>query len=374
VLRSAWLVACVASALAVMPRVAHAGDMDLALSRFRLTRETPQGVTNCPRSISSSTYCADQELFERLMAELAVAMAPPVAGVARTIGPRAFHIGVGTTVTSIDGGQLHWIRGTEGDRGVSVPVVDPDGPELLGRPGAGLGFNEAPQAVLAWNHVQVRKGLPFGLEAAALLGQGMNTSMWTLGAALKWGVFEGFRTGGGQLPDVSLQVAANRSVGSSQAELHVYSFDLAFSKPFVIEHTWALSPFLGLQGLLVDAQSGVIDLTPGGPGDPPQDDAYASCRPLPGHQTGSNAGTVVCMTPGETGADFAHDVVFDPVRNARMRMFLGAQTRYDRFTLAASLLFDLLVPSIEAAPPRPHLDSDRVARQVAFSVSVGAVL
>jgi len=371
VLRSALFGVCVALALCMAPPSARADDMDLALSRLRVASQKP----NCGNR-TRGTFCADQELFERLVSELAVAMAPPVTGPARTIGPRAFQLTLGTTVTSVEGGQLYWRRGSEGDEGLSQPEDTLEPPP--GAPdGPALGFNESPPAALAWNHVQVRKGLPFGLEAGALLGQGLQTSMWTLGAALKWSLFEGFRTGLGQLPDVAVQAAVSRSVGSSQATLHVYAFDLTFSKPFVVEQTWSVSPFLGFQVLRADVESGVVDITAGGPsaaaGEPPPEDAYNSCQPIPGHQMTATSSTLACSPDGD-GSDFSNDVMFDPVGQSRLRMFLGGQTRYDMFVFAASLLFDVIVPALDANMPEPHIESRDLAHQVAFSMSIGAVL
>jgi hypothetical protein len=374
VFRPALLAACVALALCIAPTSARADDMDLALSRLRIARETG----NCGDR-SGGTFCADQELFERLVSELAVAMAPAVIGPARTTGARGFALTIGTTITRIEGGQLYWTRGTEGDRGLSQPIDDLETPERE-QDGAALGFNESPPAALAWNHIQLRKGLPFGLELGALLGQGLQTSMWTFGTALKWSLFEGFRSGLGQLPDVAVQGAISRSVGSSQATLQLYALDLTFSKPYVIEQTWSVSPFLGLQWLHADVESGVVDLTPGGPprpsapaGQPAPEDAYRTCRPKPGHQlTDPDPATLVC-TAGDA-SDFANDVVFEPVSQSRMRMFLGAQTRYDMFVFAASLLLDVVVPEIAADMSERHLDSNDLAHQVAFSVSVGAAL
>lgn len=372
-LRSALFAACVALALCTAPPSASADDMDLALSRLRVAIQK----RNCDNR-HGGTFCADQELFERLVSELAVAMAPPVTGPARTIGPRSFQLTLGTTVTSIEGGQLYWRRGSEGNEGLSQPEDLEETPLPLDEStGPALGFNESPAAALVWNHLQVRKGLPFGLEAAALVGHGLQTSMWTLGGALKWSLFEGFRTGLGQLPDVAIQAAVSRSVGSSQATVHLYAFDLTFSKPFVIEQTWSVSPFLGFQLLRADVESGVVDLTPGGPsrsaGVPPPEDAYGSCRPLPGHQMTANSTTVACVPAGD-GSDFANDVMFDPVGQSRLRLFLGGQTRYDMFVFAASLLFDVAVPELDANMAERHIDSSDLAHQVAFTMSVGAVL
>src|SRR6185295_8303183 len=174
----------------------------------------------------ATKVCADQEQFERLVSELATTMAPPTSGPARGGGPRAFQLTLNTTVTSIEGGHSYWAYGTEGD----------------GK-GGESGFNPSPQPVMVWNRAEARKGLPFGFEVAAALGQGLNTSLWSYGLALKWALVEGFHTGLGQLPDVSMQAALDRSVGSSQATLQVFSFDVTLSKPFAIDRTWTISPF-----------------------------------------------------------------------------------------------------------------------------------
>jgi hypothetical protein len=375
VFRSALLAACVALSLCMAPESARGDEMDPALSRLRIARTDETCIDQ-----RGGTFCADQELFERLAAELAVAMAPPVIGPARTIGPRAFQLTLGTTVTSIEEEQVYWKRGSEGDKGLHQPR------DVLATPvdesqGPALGFNESPGEALAWNHLQFRKGLPFGFEAGAMVGQGLQTSLWTLGVALKWSLFEGFRTGLGQLPDVAVQGAIAQSAGSSQMSVQLYSFDLTLSKPFVIRQTWSVSPLLGLQLLRTEAESGVIDLTPGGPpladetpSAPPPEDAYGSCRPQPGHQlTSTPPATIVCSpdASGDAG-DFANDVTFDPVGQTRLRLFLGGQTRYRMLVFSASLLFDLVVPELESRPS--NLPSRDLARQLAFTFSVGAVL
>ena len=137
---------------------ARADEMDLALSRLRWHRRTAPSAGR-----AGAVYCGDQELFERLVSELAVAMAPPVIGPARTVGARAFQLTFGTTVTSIEGGESYWRRGTEGSHGIESDDDDPETP-VTSR--AIFGVNESPQAALVWNRVQVRKGLPFGFEVA----------------------------------------------------------------------------------------------------------------------------------------------------------------------------------------------------------------
>jgi hypothetical protein len=291
--------------------------MDLALSRLRLVN----GQGGC------SGTCPDQELFERLVSELAVSMAPPVDGPARTVGPRALQLSFDTTVTSIEAHRAYWALGTEGD----------------GSHGA-EGYNASPQSALVFTRVQARKGLPFGLEAGATLGRGLGTSLWTLGLALKWALFEGFRTGLGRLPDVAVQGAVNQSVGSSQASVRLYIVDLTLSKPFVVQHTWSISPFTGLQLLFARVESGVVDITPG-----------------------------VAAVSGDGSMASADDVVFKTVSHTRARMFVGGQARYQAFTLSLSALFDLATPSL-AADPIHQPSQTSLARQIAFNVAVGAVL
>jgi hypothetical protein len=329
--------------------------MDLALSRLRV----PSGQGGCPGP-ASIKFCPDQELFDRLMSEYAVAMAPPTSGPARGGGTRSFQLTFNSTVTSIEGGRGYWLQGTEGDGS--------------GKNGGTL--NDSPQSVMVWNRAEARKGLPFGFEIGAALGQGLNTSLWSFGLALKWALVEGFHSGLGRFPDVSLQLAIDRSVGSSQAALQLVSFDFTLSKPIVVERTWTVSPFTGVQLLFSHAESGLIDLTPGGPPDAktgtpdPAKDAYNACRPLPGNQPGQ---TLTC-SPGGDSTDFANDVVFKTLDQTRVRMFLGGQARYDVLLVSLSMLFDLVAPDLGLGMQARHIASNQVARQVAFNFAVGAVL
>jgi hypothetical protein len=342
-----WGLLALASGVAVP--VAQADTMDLALSRLRIVGGRP----GCLDPSTASQFCPNQELFERIVSELAVSMAPSVAP-ARTIGPRAFQLAFESTMTTIDAEESHWILGTEGSGGLE--------------PGADIARNEAPQSVMLWNRLQLRKGLPFGFEVGAALGHGLNTSLYTLGLALKWSIVEGFRTGLGRLPDVAVQGQFQRNVGASQVTVQLFAVDLTLSKPFVIEHAWTLSPLLGVQTLFVTGESGVVDLTPGGPsstsGTNPATDATRACVPEPGQP----AATLQCT--GDA-ADVVNDVKFEDITQTRVRAFAGAQARYEFLVTSLTLLFDLAPPDLDAEPLQ--LASSEVARQLAFHASVGAV-
>src|SRR5262249_37430181 len=135
-------------------------------------------------------------------------------------------------------------------------------------------------------------------------------------------------------------------------------------------------PFAGVQMLWTHVASGMIDLTPGGPGDAqtqmadPSRDAYNACKPVPGNQQGGS--TLTCSTSPEDKVDFGNNVAFKTLDQTRARMFIGGQARYQMLLMSMSLLFDLIAPDLGAEPHNLH--SGQVARQLAFSVAVGAVL
>lgn len=363
---ASWLGAALALAGVVVPASrACAHDMDFALSRLRLAG---MGCDDHGIPLAAyATHCPDQERFERLVSEYAVAMAPPASGPARTLGALGFSLSLDMTVTGIEASESYWVQGTEGSQ--TLPA------------GATFGRNPTPSPVLVWNRLQVRKGLPFGFEAGAALGQGVDTSLWTLGLLLKWALFEGFRSDLGRLPDVAIQAGYSRTVGSSQVAVQLATLDLTLSKPFVIEHTWTLSPLLGVQTLIVDVESGVVDLTPGVTGLDSQTvnpDAFGSCAPDPNAEDSALEDPPDVAPNGEpckqagAGADYAHAVVFDPVMQTRVRAFAGAQLRYGMFTLQMVLHYDLAAPGMDAATR--YAGGAQLPRQLAFNVALGAVL
>ncbi|MDH5674235.1 MAG: hypothetical protein OEZ06_18925 [Myxococcales bacterium] len=341
------------SLLAVAP--ARADDMDLSLSRLRISA----GNTGCTNVRSAAQFCPDNGLFERLVSELAVAMAPAPVRPAHTGGHRGLRLAVSGNVTGIDAGATHWALGSEGSGGRESNAA-------AATPGDGIGQNDAPSRVLVWNRVEVEKGLPFGLSAGGFVGHGMQTSLWMLGGRLQWALFEGFYSELGRLPDVAVAASYGLSAGSDQARFAIGSAELLLSKPYVVDAGFELLPMLGLQLLFTDVESGVVDLTP-------VVDAVAACAPQPGTLPAAGPPAAVTCADDGDGSDLDNDVRFDDVEHMRLRTALGGRLRWDHFTVSLSLAYDLLLPELEHELPRGSASGD-LRRQLSMRVALGAEL
>lgn len=308
--------------------------MDPALARLRI----PPGEAGCP---AGDGYCPDQELFERLVSELAVAITSPVVAPAHTGGSKQFLVGLSSTATGISATRAQWIRGSEGDGGQGD-------------------VNASPDSLLLFHRVQVRKGLPFGFEVGGTAGCAPGTSMWTFGGQLKLAIIEGFRSSYGVLPDVSLRVTWDFLVGTPQLSAAVTSADLVASKEFVLGQGWSVAPFLGGQLSGMSVASSVVDLTP-------SESAFDRCRPLPGRE-GDN-GEDLCAGDASDDKNLS---AFLPVSHARFRFVAGTGAEYAWLRLGASVMFDLaaFAPSMQARAR--DFGGDRVATHLAVALTAGA--
>jgi hypothetical protein len=336
----AWLVLALGGAFAGS---AHAEPMDPVLSRLRVVG----GRAGCTLRADSARYCKNAESFERLASELAVTLAPPLIAPAASDGPSGLALSLDMTVTSVDANASHWQNGAA----------------------------ESPDPALIWTHATLRKGLPFGLEVGTTIGRGHATSLWALGLSLKWAIVEGFRTGVGVLPDVALQATTTRSMGLDDLTLATHTLDLLLSKRVSLGRGYRIAPMLGIQFLYLEAESGLVDLTPG-PDVTGRDaqtveevDAFEACKPgLP------DAGKSVPLRCRDEGADFANNVQFDPVEQARLRLFIGGQLQFGIWRFATSFGFDLIAPELEAVRRAPSDTEPTIGRQVVFSIAAGAAL
>lgn len=325
------LVAC----LCLVASAADADEMDPALSRLRV----PAGHGSCP---AERGYCPDQELFERLVSEIAVAMTTPVSAPAHSEGPRGFYVGLSTTATRIASDGMHWLRGSQGPASGDAET------------------NEEPDSALVWHRLELRRGLPFGVELGGSLGHAGNTSFWSLGGQIKVALFEGFRHGWGALPDVSVRLSWDLLAGVPALSAAVTSLDLVLSKPFVLGNGLRLAPLAGGQLSAAAVSSGQVDFTPGL-------DAFAECRPQP-----KLADDLTLQCDGDA-SDSQNAGAFKPVRQLRLRFVAGAGLELAWFRLGGTLLFDFA-----GLAPHLHVDGrewggDRVSTHIAGALSAGAV-
>jgi hypothetical protein len=295
-------------------------------------------------SPSANILCRPDNLaFKNLVSELGFALAPSTMHPARTIGFGGFvlsfeaaytHINANDTTHSAPAngstpaytGIQYWHLGTQGS-------TDANGNYST--------QNNSPDSLLGVYSLMVRKGLPFGFELAGALGYMQNSSLWTLGADLRWALLEGFRTGIlGYLPDVAVGTGVRTMTGSSKMYLTTIGIDVELSKPFTLSDTGIVTPYVGFQHLIIYGNSAVLDSTPNV--NALQQCGYQGRNPVTGAPQCSNnvPGT---STPNDN--DFNNNITFNPVQLNRERAFLGVTYRYEILYLGAQFLFDVVPPN-----------------------------
>lgn len=318
------------------PGRSFADDMDPELSRLRL----PPGKGGCP---ALGSFCPNNEAFERLVSDLSVGVAPAAGAGAATLGERGFSLRLTSSVTPISG--RHWVQGSAGPNAASAS------------------FNPSPDGSLVWNRVELRKGLPFGLEVGGSFGHGLDTSLWTFSGELRVALFEGFRSGLGALPDVAVRGAYQGMLGSREMSLQTIAFDVTLSKPYVVAGGHQLTPLIALQALFANAKTQPIDLTP-------EVSAFDECAPqLRGTSTPAIEPGRSCSSSG--GArDLANSVRFANVHQTRIRLFFGIEERYGPFLGAVTFGFDLVVPERSADTTGDGID-DPLASSLTLHFALG---
>lgn len=351
---SSIVFAVAASAVALIAAEAHADTMDPVLNRFVLV-DRANGIGDCRSGgpgggtyynpTSGYTRCSpDNVPWANLVAQWGAALAPTAMNQSRTTGYGGFELSLEGAFTSIDKDKDYWKRGTEGPQDPSSKrfsvVGDPD-------------------SVIQVYNVKLRKGLPFGFELTGNVGYVARTSIVSVGADVRWSLFEGFRTGVPAIfPELSVGGSVRTITGTEQMQLTVVGADAQLSKPFAIAGTAVLTPYIGYQYLRIFGDSGLIDLTP-------NTDALNSCAhkgqntpatPDPGKFVDKNGngvadpdefyhdGQPVCAkgATGPTSADFNNDVVFDAVRLNRHRLGGGINLKFQVVQLGVHFITDVV--------------------------------
>lgn len=230
------LTLCLAALLA--PGEAAASRNDFSLHRF-LT--CPDNIPRCTGGIARDSagriqnLYPDTEGFRQFASELGLALAPRGLSSAATLGEAGFEFALASSFTPVDPQADHWVKAKSADS------------------------SAAPSSVLTTLQLQLRKGLPFSLELGGSLVHLVESSMFTLGAELKWALVEGIKN----VPDLAVRVSANRLLGNTQLDMITGNVDATISKSFGLGNTLRLSPFAGYAHNIVYAASHVLDATPG---------------------------------------------------------------------------------------------------------------
>jgi hypothetical protein len=313
----------------------RARSMDPALSRLMLD-------PSCA-ALDAPACAPDRTLYYKLVSQLGFALAPSAPHEARTTGLSGFQLSLLGAFTAIDAGADYWRRGTRGasDR---APAID----------GSGFEQNAEPDGWLQLYSLEARKGFGFGVEAAGSLGIMPNTSLIEWGADLRIALLEGLRHGVWRyLPDTSIGIGLRRATGLSDLDLGVLALDARVSEPLVGADGFIVTPWLGYQFARIDAESTLVDLTPGrdalgecgyvGPNLPGTPGSSASVSPSPSAAPGGALdGAPVCRDG--SAADFANSVAFGDADVLRHRVLLGLSYRRELLRLGAELITDLVHP------------------------------
>ena len=334
---AAAFVACAAASTS-----ASANPMDLAPERLTAPCQpvTPSGFS-APIPCGGSAFPPgggtavgnyfqpDNANWAKLVSQYAMAIAPSAMHPARTTGYGGFELSLFGTLTSVSHNESFMQKGTEG--------------AITG--GKFPSSNGSPDSVLQVFGVTGRKGLPYGFEIEGSAGYVANTELAVLGGGIRLSPFEGFRKGAlGVLPDLSVGGYVNTLTGTNKVKMTVPALDVQLSKPFAIANQVVIQPYLGLQWVWIDVDSGVVDATPG-------TDAFGGCQAQPPPKDPTNyTGDLTCKTPGDpnqTAAklDLNNNMVFHNVRFRRTRALVGIDIRWEIAHLLLHGMYDVTDPS-----------------------------
>lgn len=170
--------------------------------------------------------------FRSLASELGVLMAPKPVDSADSLGLSGFAFSADVSLNTISNSQDFWKNATRGDPSKVAPTL-----QIMGRKGL-------------W------PGVELGAGATHLFG----SRMWTISGYGKVALHEGFHHL--PIPSIALRGMFSRLVGAEDMNMTTGSFDISISHVFGVGKTVNLTPYIGYQGLMIFARSGVLDATP----------------------------------------------------------------------------------------------------------------
>ncbi|MGO9838379.1 MAG: hypothetical protein ACLP1X_29720 [Polyangiaceae bacterium] len=283
--------------------------------------------------------------WANMMSELGMAIAPPAFHPARTTGLGGFALSFQASYTHINAsavdqtGTQYWHQGTQG-------AVDTNKNQFSV-------VNNSPDSILQVYTLNARKGLAYGFEINGALGYVSNTSLWVGGADVRWALLEGFRTGIlAYLPDIAVGGGVRTLGGSPKFFLTTVGIDGQISKPFTLSDSAVLTPYVGVQHVMIFANSTIVSLAPNV--DPLQSCGYKGNNVpgnpnAPGNTTGTYDGSPVCTHTLSNGAAnnsaFNDNSTFSKAVINRWRGIVGVDYRFEVLYLAAQFATDVTDPN-----------------------------
>jgi len=292
------------STIAAPSARAASNDLDLK-SLVKLGSELPT---------PDQRAAARDDAFQRMTAELGLALTPSPLQPAETTGQSGFDIGIDYGVHTINGNEPYWVQATEADR------------------------QNLRATLLQTLGVRARKGfiLPVPLTSEVELGGAwlVDSNIFTVGANVRLALNEGFIW----LPDVAIMSGVNRAVGTDDLDLTTITFGGSISKGFGVFGSFNLCPFFAYERVLVSAIASAVDPDPTDTGD---------------------VGQNVVMAPVEALRTNETRTIFN---NGHDRFTIGGRFNYSLLTVSAGVDIDV----VRHIDPATDKDSRRVLLQYAL--------
>ncbi|MBU8896014.1 hypothetical protein DRW03_05310 [Corallococcus sp. H22C18031201] len=209
----------IALATVLSGMTAYADDNDLHISQFGNPR-TGEGVVN-----GSATANADFRAFARTFAAVMTStnLMPP-----QTTGHSGYALNMELSVVSLPDT-------------VRIPT------------------EKAQPGTVLVPSLHVRKGLPFSLELGGRVGWVEKSRMVTATGEVKWAINEGFT----YLPDVGVRGHVTKLFGAHDLDLTTLGVDIGIGKQFPIGGMVTLTPYGGLDFVMVGATSRTLQFDTG---------------------------------------------------------------------------------------------------------------
>jgi hypothetical protein len=169
----------------------------------------------------------DRLLYQGAAQEMALVLAPLHLGPARTTGHSGFEYILRFSTHDVDEEAPYWPRVLQ------------------------LGGAANPPDSLGTTTIEVRKGLPFGVELGTSITWLENSETIALGGRLRIGLLEGYQDR--FAPDLSVHASINRMLGSTDLDLTMISTGATLSYRRSLAGRMNLTPYVGYDFMLLQA-------------------------------------------------------------------------------------------------------------------------